>query len=498
MLTRCPACAVWFRVRAEHLSAAAGYVTCGECDTVFNALATLVEEAPAPVWAVHAPPASSSRPGITQPAIVAQPATRQMPPLSGGYAAEAVFPAPTEAPGDDLSPPPPSHAGDRDEVTTEPAQEPPQEALERATDEAYSALPDHDHAEPAPAVGEAQAEDDAAASADPWFRVEPAPVEGEALTASAAEQLADSEAGVADLLRRATHVMRDRTEFTTALEPGTDAQQQIESLDRHDARAVDESDELRPSAGDVPASGSDARLAVLSDLASDRHERDSTTPEPDAATSAAEVESYPERAADEAAMDTHARQEPSSENRRLEADEPIPELLRSEIIALERQRQRKPPQGLLWGLGCAALALVFVAQLAYVYRDRLIAQWPSTAPLVARLCAELGCPARDATIASPVELLARDVREHPQYHDALLVNATLVNSSASAAPFPVIELVLHDATGGIIGARRFAPEEYLDHSIAIEAGMPPAQPVYIVIELGGSAAAATSFEFSFM
>ncbi|MGR8922080.1 MAG: MJ0042-type zinc finger domain-containing protein, partial [Gammaproteobacteria bacterium] len=44
MLTRCPSCQSWFRVRAEHLSAAGGRVTCGACDAVFNALDTLVEQ----------------------------------------------------------------------------------------------------------------------------------------------------------------------------------------------------------------------------------------------------------------------------------------------------------------------------------------------------------------------------------------------------------------------------------------------------------------------
>ena len=95
-------------------------------------------------------------------------------------------------------------------------------------------------------------------------------------------------------------------------------------------------------------------------------------------------------------------------------------------------------------------------------------------------------------------LLARDVREHPQYRDALLVNATIVNAAPDAAPFPVIELSLHDATGKIFGARLFQPSEYLDGSIAIEEGMPPDRPVTIVMELGGDAHAAVSFEFRFL
>lgn len=44
MLTRCPDCATHFRVTAEQLKLRAGRVRCGECQHVFNALDTLIEE----------------------------------------------------------------------------------------------------------------------------------------------------------------------------------------------------------------------------------------------------------------------------------------------------------------------------------------------------------------------------------------------------------------------------------------------------------------------
>ena len=97
-----------------------------------------------------------------------------------------------------------------------------------------------------------------------------------------------------------------------------------------------------------------------------------------------------------------------------------------------------------------------------------------------------------------MRLLARDVREHPQYRDALLVNATIVNQASTATPFPVIDLRLRDAAGRVLSARQFRPAEYLDQSIPIELGMPSARPVYIVLELAGNAADAVSFEFTFL
>jgi predicted Zn finger-like uncharacterized protein len=49
VLTRCPDCATHFRVTAEQLKLRAGRVRCGECQHVFNALDTLIEE-PAAVF----------------------------------------------------------------------------------------------------------------------------------------------------------------------------------------------------------------------------------------------------------------------------------------------------------------------------------------------------------------------------------------------------------------------------------------------------------------
>jgi predicted Zn finger-like uncharacterized protein len=56
VLTRCPACETHFRVTAEQLKARAGRVRCGECQHVFNALDSLIEEP----MLVAAPPAPES------------------------------------------------------------------------------------------------------------------------------------------------------------------------------------------------------------------------------------------------------------------------------------------------------------------------------------------------------------------------------------------------------------------------------------------------------
>jgi len=174
----------------------------------------------------------------------------------------------------------------------------------------------------------------------------------------------------------------------------------------------------------------------------------------------------------------------------------VPAVLAAELAALEQgagARRGARAWTALSLLGALALA----SQCLWLARDAVVQRVPAMEALVGAVCAALDCAPRAAKPAA-VRLVARDVREHPQYRDALLVNATLVNESTTPQPFPVIQLTLHDATGGVLGVRAFAPSEYLDQSIPIDAGMPSTRPVYLVLELGGRAAGAVSFEFDFL
>ena len=143
------------------------------------------------------------------------------------------------------------------------------------------------------------------------------------------------------------------------------------------------------------------------------------------------------------------------------------------------------------------LAAFAALQVAFIEREPLLAKVPQAALLVDALCARLPCLERREHGTS-VRLLARDVREHPNYRDALLVNATIVNDAKTPSPYPVIDLRLRDAAGNVLSARQFQPGEYLDQSINIAEGMPSGRPVYIVLELAGKASNAVSFEFTFL
>lgn len=75
MLTRCPACTTTFRVTPEQLKARSGKVRCGKCQTVFNALDSLVEATAVPPGPAEPPPEPVAAPIAPPPAapLAAQP-----------------------------------------------------------------------------------------------------------------------------------------------------------------------------------------------------------------------------------------------------------------------------------------------------------------------------------------------------------------------------------------------------------------------------------------
>ena len=164
---------------------------------------------------------------------------------------------------------------------------------------------------------------------------------------------------------------------------------------------------------------------------------------------------------------------------------------------VESQRRRRT-SGRLWAV-LSGIALVALAgQVVWFQQLWLFDEMPAARPWLAKVCAYAGCELAQRRAVQAFKLAARDVREHPRYADTLLVNATLVNNADFKQAFPRLQLSLFDETGTMIGARRFEPTEYLDESLHIDAGISPAVPVFIVLEIAGPTDEAVSFEFTFL
>jgi len=167
-------------------------------------------------------------------------------------------------------------------------------------------------------------------------------------------------------------------------------------------------------------------------------------------------------------------------------------------LQAEEAPRRSRLSRFLWVLVLFLLLLAAAVQIAWFNRDTLLSRYPQFMPWARQVCEYFQCEVIRHRDVSAIKLLNRDVRDHPRYEDALLVNATIANESDVIQPFPVVQLVLFDTGGEVIGQRKFRPAEYLDDSIDIDGGMPPGQPVHIVLEVTGPTEGAVSFEFRFI
>ena len=141
--------------------------------------------------------------------------------------------------------------------------------------------------------------------------------------------------------------------------------------------------------------------------------------------------------------------------------------------------------------------LVISAQIALFNRDLLLSRYPQFVPMAKQLCERWQCElVRERDLASIV-LINRDVRDHPRYEDALLVNITIENQSDRNQPYPGIQLALFDNNGAINGCRRLSASDYLDPELSIDAGFTPHAPLHLVLELADTLESTVGFEFGF-
>ena len=151
-----------------------------------------------------------------------------------------------------------------------------------------------------------------------------------------------------------------------------------------------------------------------------------------------------------------------------------------------------------WVSGTLALLIIAASQLLWFNRDRVLQYYPQAIPQAKRFCEQFHCELIRKQDLSAIEMVNRDVRLHPLFVETLLVNATIINLLSVAQPYPTVQINLFDTGGIVIGSRKFTPEEYLDQSIAIYAGMSPNNPIHFVLEITGYTSDAVSFEFRFL
>lgn len=451
LATRCPACNTVFRVLQDQLRVSEGWVRCGQCQEVFNALETLFDlSAPAeagapanPPQAVFTPPPPAPATFTPPPSTVVAPPQRQPPPAP---------------------PPPPPPAAPLPATTPIPAA---REAIAAASDATEPDVPS-DFAPTRPN----------AAVSDPFE-------DSDTFTVIDAE-------GLAELETQEPVPADDWHSLSPPLPPGPTAheEQAEEGLDlRFDAPATARSDSPSPAeraaafaapiTPAAPASPSRAEPPVATPDSFFSDEVDTLGAEDYEVAAVLEADEDDEQAPtpsrfigpmpDWARTPTTQRK---SKSRKGKSKLPPDSALAQEHQPRQARRKRRKPEFVrqaerdaLWRrpmvrlvLGSASLALgaLLVGQIAYHYRDPLAAQAPALSPALHAGCDWLHCKIGAPRAIERIRLDASDLTRTDQ-DQVLRFTADLHNTAEYPVRTPALDVSFTDPLGRVVSRKVMLP-----------------------------------------
>jgi predicted Zn finger-like uncharacterized protein len=467
MFTVCPKCALTLVVTAADLRVAQGYVRCGRCSSVFNALARLSDERQA-----GAPGAEASAQPDPRPAEPAPEADTDLSPLERALSGPDEEPAtePASAAEDSI----PEDALEFNPETTdvgavfvEPPPNPQWTAATgsfnamRAASESSGKNSPENPSEP----GEAQVdvEIDAAFLAD--MLREPTEPEPQS-----------PEPERSELQRSAGQRAGPQPEPQPEPEPsGPQAESPPAASGRSEApTAQAQPAHLPPAAGPAPArttrgaaskrtaaprqSGARAMEAESGARVPVRHGTPHSRPPAEASPRPRSVAA---RRPESSAEDTTVRTVEESNSAPLD-------IVKHEYAVAKVAKPERPLYARLiphaWGTGAALAVLALLAQIVNHYRDELATNPRFSRPLTT-LYGSLG-----VQLVPRWDLRAYDVRQlgaaaDPAGSGLITVRASIKNAGHQAQPLPLLRVTLQDRFGNRIAARDVAPRFYVPHSM---------------------------------
>jgi predicted Zn finger-like uncharacterized protein len=146
-----------------------------------------------------------------------------------------------------------------------------------------------------------------------------------------------------------------------------------------------------------------------------------------------------------------------------DSDEPsvLPDFVRR---ADKQARWHRPIVRAALSMAALLLGGVLVAQIGEHWHDLIAARWPATQPLLARACVQWDCALQppqqlDALVVDSTTL------SRPPNGDSYLLGVTLHNRAAHAIAAPHIELSLTDMSGAVVLRRVLTPAEFRQSSL---------------------------------
>ena len=167
------------------------------------------------------------------------------------------------------------------------------------------------------------------------------------------------------------------------------------------------------------------------------------------------------------------------------------------IPLLHKQRLKKSSgKGIAWLLLSTLLVLLLLG--LYIYGNfNQLARQDSTRPWLAVMCPILDCQLPPKVDVQQFKSSNLQVRYHPEFSGAVLVDAIIYNRASFSQAFPLLELVFIDQHDQPLISRRFKPEQYLSDRDA-QQQMQPQIPIHIAIETLKSSDAAVNYRLNFV
>jgi predicted Zn finger-like uncharacterized protein len=156
-------------------------------------------------------------------------------------------------------------------------------------------------------------------------------------------------------------------------------------------------------------------------------------------------------------------------------------------FAWDRPKRRTRRATAIYVIAIGALALLFLGQLAWHYRDPISAHWPAARPLLARLCVLAGCKIEPLRDMAGLSIDASDLQADPAHKGLLVLTATIRNRARYAVAHPHLELTLTDAKDAVVVRRALTPAEYAGGTANLDQGIPGNGEVAVKLFIDASA-----------
>jgi predicted Zn finger-like uncharacterized protein len=137
-----------------------------------------------------------------------------------------------------------------------------------------------------------------------------------------------------------------------------------------------------------------------------------------------------------------------------------------------------------WGVGSAALAVLALAQSAWIFATPLANQLPALRPVLESFCAGSGCRVALPRLPDQLFIEASDLQLLDAAHpNEVLLTVTIRNRAAVAQAYPLLELTLTGVANQVTSRKVFQPLEYAEAGSDLVRGIGANQEVAVRLYL---------------